>query len=403
MKEYSFLIFILFLLISITLFIIRIFLIGLENVANTLLVIGIIFVISSCIFLINSTIVIIGPTQIAIKFRLRQYTKYQKHGGIVFRIPWLEKIITYDSKIRTMWLSFRGAEGQHKQQSSDFDFYREKMLNKLFSSSDFYSYGQLIASGREGLNIICSVNYKIVNPIKLSRVFNQTDNKIETKSKFKTALATNLASSLRSTVARMTIDEIFEERQKLLDLLIRDSSELKEEWGIEPITVSLEELWLEDNKLQEMLDERKKQEIVGQASQLREELKAEMRNIVQKAEQDKKTIIVKALEQKRNIEQDTQKELAILKRQLINITGQAAKIKAEMSSKAVVLIAEAEAQSREMLEDIINDQLLKAEMVDVLPQIVDQMTIYDNTNFILVPSKKQMMYAALANRSTEDD
>ncbi len=74
-----------------------------------------------------------------------------------------------------------------------------------------------------------------------------------------------------------------------------------------------------------------------------------------------------------------------------------------MNDRGIIVIAEAEAQSMEMIEDIINDQLLKAEIVDVLPQIVDQMSLYENTNFILVPSKDQMMYAALANRRTEDE
>ncbi len=377
-----------------------------------LAIVGTITLIIGCTGFALVTVYIFKPTDLAVKIRIKQFTGKVNKGGIGFAIPLLERFVTYDARIQTLWMKFIGVRGTSRNQMKDLDTYKKRVLivdesqyhlanpEEKFKTSDFYEFGALMTAGREEINILCSINYRILDALKLSRVFDQLENSATEKGKFKSALVTKLASALRSTLARMTLDEIFEERQKLMELLMRDSIDLRDDWGLEVLNVSIEEMWLEDDKLQEMLDERKKYEIIGDARQLNEEHEAEMRNIVIQAEEQTKTTLAKAKEEQYIIQQRTQKELAMLKRELMELQAKAEMLSAETQSKSRKLIAEAEAKRKKLLDEVIDERILQNQLINVLPHITEQLS-FDYQKFILVPDRKQgLMNALLLGRGS---
>ncbi len=349
---------------------------------------------------------IFSPTDIAVKIRWKNFTKKVYRGRLGFAIPKIERFVIYDSRIATIWLKFVGARGANRNQMKDLDTYRKRVLivdesqywienpEEKFKNSDFHEFGALVTAGREELNVLCSINYRIIEPLKLSKVFDQLENSETEKGKFKAPLVTKIASALRSTMARMTLDEIFEERQKLMELLIRDSSDLNEQWGIEVLSVAIEEMWLEDEKLQDMLDERKKYEIIGDAQQLRETHEAEMRNMIIKSEEEAKTMQAKAKDEARIIAQRTQQDIALLQQELVKLQAQIDIMSVEAQSKGKVMIGDAQAQRKKMIDEVTDSKILIHEFIKMLPKLVEQVSFDEYQKFTLVPSRKQGLLTA---------
>jgi regulator of protease activity HflC (stomatin/prohibitin superfamily) len=200
----------------------------------------------------------------------------------------------------------------------------------------------------------------------------------------------------------MTLDEIFEERQKLMELLIRDCADLNEQWGIEVLSVAIEELWLEDEKLQDMMDERKKYEIIGDAAQLRETHEAEMRQMIIKAEEEAKTMQAKAKDEARIIAQRTQQDIALMQQELVKLQAQIDIMSVEAQSKAKVMIADAQAQRKKAIDEVTDSKILIHEFIKMLPILIEQVSFEDTQKFTLVPSKKQgLLTAGIFGMQTE--
>ncbi len=377
-----------------------------ESALGTISFFGGFFFSLAVFFMIASTIFIFQPTDIAVKIRWKNFTKKVYKGKWGYAIPKIERFVIYDSRTHTIWLKFVGPRGANRNQMKDLDTYKKRVLivdenqywienpEEKFSTSDFHEFGALVTAGREELNVLCSLNYRLIDPLKLSKVFDQLENSETEKGKFKAPLVTKIASALRSTMARMTLDEIFEERQKLMELLIRDSSDLNEQWGIEIQSVAIEEMWLEDEKLQDMLDERKKYEIIGDAQQLRETHEAEMRNMIIKSEEESKTMQAKAKDEARIIAQRTQQDIALLQQELVKLQAQIDIMSVEAQSKGKVMIGDAQAQRKKMIDEVTDSKILIHEFIKMLPQLVEQVSFDEYQKFTLVPSKKQGLLTA---------
>ncbi len=377
-----------------------------EPARGTVIFFTVLFVCLAVVFVAASMLYIFQPTDIAVKIRWKNFTKTVYHGKIGIAIPKIERFVIYDSRIQTMWMKFVGTRGANRNQMKDLDTYKKRVLTvdesqyyienpeEKFKNSDFHEFGALVTAGREEINVLCSINYRIIEPLKLSKVFDQLENSDTEKGKFKSALVTKVASALRSTMARMTLDEIFEERQKLMELLIRDCSDVKDEWGLEVVSVAIEELWLEDEKLQDMLDERKKYEIIGDAQQLRETHEAEMRNMIIKSEEEAKTMQAKAKDEARIIVQRTQQDIALLEQELVKLQAQIDIMSVEAQSKGKVMIADAQAQRKKMIDEVTDEKILIHEFIKMLPQLVEQVSFDEYQKFTLVPSRKQGLLTA---------
>jgi regulator of protease activity HflC (stomatin/prohibitin superfamily) len=342
------------------------------------------------------------PTDLAIKIRMKKFTGKVLQGGMCFWLPILEDFIIFDSRIHTLWIGFLGARGHNKTQIKEFNHFKEKFLivdrkkfftqnEQEFNSADFYTFGPLFSSNREEVDLLCAVNYRIVDALKLAQTLNIVQDTEEEKSKFKPSLIAKLASALKETVARMTLDEIFEERQKLMELLVRNLLDMKDDWGLEVLNVAIEEMWLEDDKLQEMLDEKKKAEIIADSKQIMEKHDAETKIIIAKAEQDRETIIAKARDEGNYIQEQTRQEVAKLRRELMEIRAEADKIMVSTQTKARMIIANAEAQRLMTLNHVIEEKIIQHELINTIPVIMDQISLA-NEKFVIIPSSKYPMF-----------
>ena len=152
-------------------------------------VFGIIAILFDILYGINAFMYISeNSTDRAVIVQSKQFTGKVIEGGLSFINPLLQKLVVYSTQIQTIWVSFLGPRGKNKVQVIDFRNYRKQYLdvdqsifyienqNELFNSNDFYRYGSLKTADKEELNAICSISFRIIDPLKLSKVFNQNQN-----------------------------------------------------------------------------------------------------------------------------------------------------------------------------------------------------------------------------------
>lgn len=378
----------------------------------TLAIINTVF--ATLLLLFGILYISVHPTDIAVKIRFKRFTGKILQGGWCFWFPFLEDFIIFDSRIQTMWISFLGPRGHNsKTQVREFEHFKEKFLivdkkryytqaEQDFNATDFYTFGPLYSANREEIDLMCAINYRIVNPLKLAKALNIIENKDEEKAKFKPMLVAKVTSALKETVARMTLDEVFEERQKLMELLVRSLNDTKDDWGIDVMHVAIEEQWIEDEKLQEMLDEKKKAEIITDAKQIVEKHDAEIKNLIVKAEQDKETMLAKAREEVHLIQESTKLEGAKLRQELMELRAESEKVMVETQSKSRTIIAQAEGKRLELINRVLDEKIIEFELINTIPMIMDAVSLA-NEKFILVPSKKMNFLPFFGQGKTEED
>jgi regulator of protease activity HflC (stomatin/prohibitin superfamily) len=239
--------------------------------------------------------------------------------------------------------------------------YKEKFLLPVF----WRVFGPLFTSEKVQLNLTASVFYKVIDPLKLIRKVGFGDN-------FKFLLVSRLASSLRATIARLTLNEVFEERQKLMELLRRELDSVARDWGVDVLSIAIEEVFLEDPRFQSQLDDYREMQLWGEkriterrveAEKLITSGRAEAENIVveAKANQDIELHRVRQDLRKAKVKFETRKIKAkeILKRFQMEAEIILAKLKGELGELA---------HRRKTLDEGI----LRLKLIRSLPKIIER-------------------------------
>jgi regulator of protease activity HflC (stomatin/prohibitin superfamily) len=360
-------------------------------------------------------LIILDPTEFAFKIRLGKFSKNFKKGGIFFTFLPIE--ITgkkYSTRETALFCGFWGPRGLKSNQTKDFLNYKTNFLissdkfikkegTKDFDETEFYDFGPLITINREEINTLCTIFYRITDPIKLTKAFGYKKEAYY-YDRFKSSLAAKCSSALRSTVARLTLDELFEERQKLHELLIRELGEVANVWGIEVINVALEEMFLEDPRMQIMLDHKKQAEIIGQAERLKAEHEAEMITVEKHSKEERRKLIERAKEESLLIEQETNRLKSEIELEIIEIEKEGRILLEKSEAAGKVLVAKAEAERAKLINDLVDKKILKYELIEILPKIVEQIS-FNQDKIILIPSKKGLgpltIPSLLSNLNTE--
>lgn len=239
--------------------------------------------------------------------------------------------------------------------------YKEKFLLPVF----WRIFGPLFTAEKVQLNLTASVFYKVVDPLKLILKVGFGDN-------FKFLLVSRLASSLRATVSRLTLNEVFEERQKLMELLRRELDTVARDWGVDVLSIAIEEIFLEDPRFQSQLDDYREIQLWGERRVTERKIEADKLITSGRAEAENIVVEAKAnyeIELNR-VRQDFRK--AKLKLETRKIKSQ--EILRRLQMNAEVLLAKAKGELAELAyrKKTLDEGVLRLKLVRNLPKIIEQ-------------------------------
>ncbi len=244
-------------------------------------------------------------------------------------------------------------------------FLEDEYLKVMSEASDlkFRRVGSLFTKDRILINIGATVLFRIEDPFRTIELIGVHD--------YKRTLIGKLVSSLRAAIAKLTLKEMFEERSKLNDLLRTELDDVAVKWGIDVLSVSIEEIFLDDIKLQSILDDIRQEQLNGQTQMKRAqaelntkrvELDTKFENERTLKEAEVEGMIASA---RRKLEQ---KKIEI-EAQLTNLENRFIREKTSIEARKNVVISQIEGLIR--LKNSINDDVIKYNLMEKLPRIIN--------------------------------
>lgn len=310
------------------------------------------------------------PYQVGLREKFGKLESKLYEGGVVVCIPFVHRLRRVDTRIKQMWTAFWGERGRTTSVFREHSKFYKKLrwLSKIHTSidwdeNDFQVFGPLIT--REGilLNAVVSVFYRIEDPYKLITTIGEMQ--------YKAALAAKLASSLRAVVAKLSLDEVFEERAKLVELTQKQTDDVAAQWGIDVVSVALEELFLEDITLQESLDKKRVEELRGEVNVLKAKISKELTMIKRNAEEEVKLLKLKAEEEEYRIEQEAKVKVAKLMLEKEKLLADLERYRAEVKAAIEMKRAEVEERMMKYQAKVVTDELIKLDALKKIPSIVN--------------------------------
>ncbi|MEM2637498.1 MAG: SPFH domain-containing protein [Candidatus Korarchaeota archaeon] len=322
----------------------------------------------------------LNPYEAGIKQRYGRLQSKIYYGGIVPVIPFIDRVIRVDTRHRIMWCAFWGDRGSKTQIRRIHDEFYEKAreLSRIhtsikFEENDFQNFGPLITEDGVILNAVVGVFYRIEDPYKLIVSIGSQG--------YKPALASKLSSSLRAVIASMSLNEIFEQRTILVEKTRKETDDVAAQWGIDVISVTLEELFLEDPELQNSLDQKRFEEIKGGVKVMMATKDKEVTRIKRENEALVEMIKLKASNELKKIEAETKKAIAEIEVEKQKLLATLTRYEAEVDAEIRRAWAEAEAEVMNTQERLVTPELIKYE---ALTRLRD--TISNIKNIVIIPT-----------------
>jgi regulator of protease activity HflC (stomatin/prohibitin superfamily) len=227
-------------------------------------------------------------------------------------------------------------------------------------------FGPFFTSEKIQMNMTASVFFTIVEPFKLIRNVG-----------FERAmlvLVSKLASSLRSTISRLTLSEIFEERQKLMEMLRRELDDVAEDWGVEIKSVAIEEIFLEDPAFQRILDDRREMELYGE-KRIEQKRTEGSQILIQGRQQAERVVMESQAEKEREINRIHQAiERARVELDTRKIEAETLLKEKQYEAERALISVQAEVAEIALKSQALTPNILKRELIRNLPDIIEKMT-----------------------------
>ena len=228
-------------------------------------------------------------------------------------------------------------------------------------------YGPLFTAEKIQVNMTTSIFYKIDDPFKL--VLN-----VGSETRATLILVSKLSSSLRSTIARLTLNEVFEERQKLMEMLRRELDDVADKWGIDITSVAIEEIFLEDPGFQRQLDDRREMELHGEKRIEDKRVEAAEKEI-QGRQQAERIVMESQAEKERELNRFQQAiERSKVELETRQIEAQTLLKEKQFEAERILIAAQGEASELSLQSKTLTPMLLKRELIRNLPDIIEKMT-----------------------------
>lgn len=230
----------------------------------------------------------------------------------------------------------------------------------------FRILGPLFTAEKIQMDMTTSIFFNIENPLKCLKT-------VGSEARVTTMLVSKLASSLRATTSRLTLNETFEERQKLMEMLRRELDDVAENWGIRVSRVAIEEIFLEDPAFQRSLIERRQMELQG-GKQI--ELKRVEANKVRiKGRQKAENIVMEA---KADMERELNRvkleiERATIELQTKKIESETLLIEKKLEAERILISAQGKAAELKFKKETMSDNLIKLKLIRELPLLMSHL------------------------------
>ncbi|MEM2637499.1 MAG: SPFH domain-containing protein [Candidatus Korarchaeota archaeon] len=233
------------------------------------------------------------PQYVAVVKRfMGKYSKKVIIGGRIIRLPF-QRLIMFDLRQKIIRCGFFGERGQKSeaylnwikklfpdpnkiepllQRYAKIDTkikYAKQLYESGFGRHSKWEtgmhareFGPLFTKDRIMLNMVVSAFYRIADPWKLLNTLGKSRRVISNEI-VELALISHLSSAIRLAIANMTLIDVFERRELLTNLLMKEMVTTTEKWGIEFASIAVEEVFLEKEELQSALDDRRVKDIEG--------------------------------------------------------------------------------------------------------------------------------------------
>ena len=302
----------------------------------------------------------LNPYEVGLREKSGKLESKMYHGGVVFSLPLVHRVRRIDIRHKVMWCAFWGERGSRTHIRKVHEEFHDKMrlLSRIHTSIDFdendlQSFGPLITSDGVILNAVVGIFYRIEDPFKLVTTIGEDS--------YKPALAAKLASSLRAVVATMTLNEMFEKRSLLVEKTRKATDDVAAQWGIDVVSVTLEELFLEDMSLQDSLDQKRVEELRGEVKIMVATMNKEKTRIERSSQREIELIKLKGEEEVKKIKADAMKKIAEIEVEKQKLLADLAKYEAEAEAEIKKARAKAEAEIMKAEEKLVTPELVKYE------------------------------------------
>ncbi|MHA1145000.1 MAG: SPFH domain-containing protein [Candidatus Helarchaeota archaeon] len=315
----------------------------------------------------------------------------QGEGGMVIRVPFFDKVLTIDKTVQQLNID------------------SEEVLSKEKQKISLRTVVQW-----QAIDAISTINNVKWHEIpKLIRAI--------------------IESVIRTTCAQLRVEEILEERQKIIDAIKKELLEITKDWGVAIITVEIPDVdvinaeFLKDMSRPREAEMKRKAELaeierdqITQVKEVERQRTVKLQQIamsketgvndqiklrdIQENEKERELSVLEIEMKKRVLQKEYEKRQAEIEAEKIKnirmkqaeaeryqkITGiaeaEAEKIRlvAESEAAKILKIAKAEAEGMRLKINALNEytpQALKAELIKILPKIYENISIGDITLF----------------------
>jgi len=169
------------------------------------------------------------------------------------------------------------------------------------------------------------------------------------------------------------MSEIFEERQKLVEMLRRELDDVAENWGIDIASVAIEEIFLEDPGFQKQLDDRREVELYGKKRI--EERKIEANQIGIRGRQKAERVALEAeAEREREINRVKQEiERAKVQFETKKIEVETFLQRKQYEAQKIQIEAQGDVAELSAAKKVLTVNVIKMQLIQELPNLVEKM------------------------------
>ncbi len=244
-----------------------------------------------------------------------------------------------------------------------------KMLFDAIASEtqnlQFRQTGPLFTIDRIVVNMAINVLYTYENPIKILNSVGKYDHQ--------RMLIQRLISAVRSSVSKISLEELFQERSKLNENLATQLDEFEKVYGLKISGLSIEEIFLEEPRLQRMLEFRRREQLSGETElQKVRSLNASM-IVATNAEKVHDINQTKIASEGDIYAAHKYKERRINELKANRLELQKMKVNQEAEILKLKNEAEAKAKSLEYIAAEIDEAVLKQQVLELIPVFFDKM------------------------------
>ncbi len=370
------------------------------NIIKWIVILGVIGVIINWFF--SRFVVILEPYQGVIKERFGKYSEKQFVGGYILKYPW-DRILPVstedrDFRQRTLWIGFWGPRGRNTHTFQFINNYQNQIQNRgkeakgilkrgafeedikdaqIYTDRDFIQHGPMVTNDQIELNILLSLQYQVFDIKNLIETVGELS--------YRNSISAKVNDILRSKFANVQLDELFVDREKLLSQVISELEEITLSWGIKILNLSIEDLFLEDEALQDQLDERKVTFYEGEINKVKEEWKNKIGMVRSQMNGDIRKINLEKEAEIKAIETEAHNKIAKINLEIAEYEAELKKEESEIKATLEVLSGKYEGEKAKAIKHAIksNPTVLKIEAVNRMKQTLNNFSSNNSTPEII--------------------